>query len=112
MRLVKFVVCCYFAFPRRAALEKWKQRLGSKATYRRLIGVFECANYKGYAEKVRSIVERAVTKEHTRKLSNLDHSSSQLEGCNNLMTSDLQPPVTNRLKQEGNYLAIHTCTVY
>ena len=27
---------------RRAALEKWKQKLGSSATYSNLIGVFEC----------------------------------------------------------------------
>ena len=80
-------------------MEKWKQRLGSKATYRCLIGVFERANYKGYADKVRSIVERAVWEGHTRKQLNFDHSSSQLEA-----TSDLRPPATKRLKQEGIYM--------
>ena len=52
-------------------MEKWKQRLGSKATYRRLIGMFENANYKGYADKVRSIVERTVG----GQLLNLDPSN-------------------------------------
>ena len=56
-------------------MERWKQKLGHKATYRRLIGVFESANYKGYADKVRSIVERAVWEGHTRQLSNLDPSN-------------------------------------
>ena len=50
-------------FPRRAALEKWKQKLGSKATYGNLIGVFERAGYQGYADTVRRIVEGAG---HTR----------------------------------------------
>ena len=56
-------------------MEKWKQRLGSKATYRLLIGVFESANYKGYADKVRSVVERAAGERHTTQLSNLDPSN-------------------------------------
>ena len=37
---------------RRAALEKWKQKLGSNATYNNLIGVFKCAGYQGYADTV------------------------------------------------------------
>ena len=56
-------------------MEKWKQRLGAEATYRRLIGVFESANYRGYADKVRSVVERAVGERHARQLSNLDPSN-------------------------------------
>ena len=43
------------SFPRRAALEKWKQRLGSKATYNELIGVFERAGHKDYTDTVRRI---------------------------------------------------------
>ena len=38
------------------ALEKWKERLGSNATYGNLIDVFERAEYRGYASKVRKIV--------------------------------------------------------
>ena len=41
---------------RRAALEKWKQRLGYNATYNRLINVFERAGYSGYASTVRSCI--------------------------------------------------------
>ena len=59
-------------FPRRAALEKWKQKLGSKATYGNLIGVFERAGYQGYADSVRSIVEGA---NHTGQQPNLDPSN-------------------------------------
>ena len=33
----------------------WKQKLGSKATYNNLIGVFECAGHQDYAGAVRSI---------------------------------------------------------
>ena len=46
----------FFLSPRRAALEKWKQRLGPNATYTNLIGVFERAGYKYYADRVRQIV--------------------------------------------------------
>jgi hypothetical protein len=39
---------------RRAALKLWKQKLGSGATYIRLIKVFERAGYKDLADVVRS----------------------------------------------------------
>jgi hypothetical protein len=39
---------------RRAALELWKQKLGSCATYNSLIEVFERAGYKDFADVVRS----------------------------------------------------------
>lgn len=34
----------------------WKQKLGSHATYRKLINAFESAGYNAYAEIVRNIV--------------------------------------------------------
>ena len=34
----------------------WKQKLGSSATYNKLIRVFEHAGYKNYADNVRKIV--------------------------------------------------------
>ena len=43
-------------FNRREALQMWKQRLGSEATYQKLIDVFERASYHTYAEIVRNIV--------------------------------------------------------
>ena len=44
-------------FFRRAALQIWKQRLGSGATYNKLITIFENAGYRGYAEYVRKIAQ-------------------------------------------------------
>ena len=41
---------------RRAALEKWKQTLGSNATYNNLIGVFKRAGYQGYADTVYKVI--------------------------------------------------------
>ena len=41
---------------RREALLIWKQKLGSAATYRKLINIFECAGYCTYAEIVRNII--------------------------------------------------------
>ena len=47
----------YFLLYRREALHYWKQRNGTKATYRRLIRVFEQAGYQGYADEVRRIAQ-------------------------------------------------------
>ena len=44
---------------RRAALEKWKQKLGSSATYSNLIGVFERAGYQGYADTVHKVLRES-----------------------------------------------------
>ena len=33
----------------------WKQRLGSSATYKKLIGIFESSGYSSYADEVRKI---------------------------------------------------------
>ena len=41
---------------RREALDIWKRKLGSDATYMRLINVFERAGFQNTAEIVRSIV--------------------------------------------------------
>ena len=38
-------------------MEKWKQKLGSNATYNNLIGVFERAGYKSYADTVRDLMK-------------------------------------------------------
>ena len=44
-------------FPyRREALYTWKTRNGSKATYRKLIKIFERAGYKSYADEVKRII--------------------------------------------------------
>lgn len=45
-----------FSHYRRAALEKWKQKLGSNATYNKLICAFEQAGYQEYADAIRKLV--------------------------------------------------------
>ena len=52
-------------FTSRAALETWKQRLGSSATYNNLIGVFERAGYQDYADTVRRVIKESLTSSHT-----------------------------------------------
>ena len=42
---------------RRAALQTWKQRNGSKATYSKLMKIFERAGYRNHADKLRKIAE-------------------------------------------------------
>ena len=51
-----YVVLPSVLFLRRAALVKWKEKVGSSATYNKLIGVFERAGYKNYADIVRKVV--------------------------------------------------------
>ena len=41
---------------RREALYIWKRKLGSEATYQRLINVFEQADFKNYTEFIRNIL--------------------------------------------------------
>ena len=38
-------------------LQKWKQRNGAKATYSKLMRIFERAGYKNYADEVRKIAQ-------------------------------------------------------
>ena len=77
---------------RRAALEKWKQKLGSSATYNNLIGVFELADYSGYANTVRNIIFGMCI---------IRYCSQSLIIIVVLSTaepeSDLQPPASKRL---------------
>ena len=40
-------------FIRRGVLLLWKQRNGSKATYNKLIGIFESTGYQNYADNVK-----------------------------------------------------------
>ena len=39
-------------------MQKWKEKQGSEATYRKLIKIFERAGYKLYADFVRSLVSK------------------------------------------------------
>ena len=47
----------YLHHPRRAALEKWKQKLGSNATYSNLISRFEDAGYHRYADVIYQVLQ-------------------------------------------------------
>ena len=56
----------------------WKERLGSQATYQKLINVFESAGYLAYAEIVRNIASCGVESE-LHDFSNSEDSLSQPE---------------------------------
>ena len=45
---------------RREALNTWKRKLGSNATYSKLIEVFERAGYKNYADSVVRIMSESL----------------------------------------------------
>ena len=53
--LFKIIIIIIIMNYRRAALEKWKQRLGPDATYMNLITAFEHAGYLSYAKTVRIV---------------------------------------------------------
>ena len=48
------MIICFHIY-RREALYIWKTRNGSKATYNKLIKIFEQAGYKSYADEVRIV---------------------------------------------------------
>ena len=80
MKVIKYLYrqsCFNF---RRAALEKWKQKLGSSATYNNLIGVFERAGYQEYADAVRKLVQpqMSLEVEDNSKLNLVAPSTTQL----------------------------------
>ena len=53
---------------RRAALQKWKQKHGTEATYNNLIQVFKKAEYKDYAVFVKSLANDVQTEtEHSNR---------------------------------------------
>jgi hypothetical protein len=51
---------------RREALEKWKQMLGSGATYNNLIKAFEQAGHRDYAEIVKDLVMKIMQTDTNR----------------------------------------------
>ena len=60
---------CYVNNYRREALHTWKKRNGSKATYTKLIKIFEEAGFRNYADEVKRIAH----------ISNSDDSSGSGE---------------------------------
>ena len=81
-------------FTRKAALLIWKQRLGSTATYQKLIDIFEHAGYCSYAENVRKTA-RVVESE-------TDDSTDSDEPVP-------QPPTYPCLKPSNPSLPPHSC---
>ena len=72
---------------RRAALEKWKQKLGDEASYNELIAVFERAGRRAIAKEIREIIKKMCTSEETADTSAL----SDLSPC--ILPCSPQPPV-------------------
>jgi hypothetical protein len=53
---MSFIMACEIIHHRREALYIWKRRLGSEATYQRLINIFERAGFQNCADIVRSVI--------------------------------------------------------
>ena len=64
-------------------MQKWKQKLGTKATYNSLIKVFKQAGYETYAEFVESLVKNMQT----------DTEDSNRNAINQSPPPPLQPPL-------------------
>ena len=59
-------------------MQKWKQTLGSGATYNNLIKVFKQAGYENYAKIVKDLVMKNVQKDTTIGQTPPPHSEQQL----------------------------------
>ena len=57
----KYMISALYNYYRREALEMWKQAHGPEATYINLIGLFERAGYKDYADKVYKLFEADIS---------------------------------------------------
>ena len=55
-------------------LQTWKQRNGSKATYRKLIKIFERAGYKRYADDVRMLAHDSDSETDDSSVNGEEHS--------------------------------------
>ena len=60
---------------RREALQKWKEKQGSEATYKKLIKIFKEAGYGLYADFVRNLVSMCSDQTHKSSDSE-DHQTS------------------------------------
>jgi hypothetical protein len=64
---------------RREALYIWKRKLGSEATYQRLINIFEQADFQNYAEIIRNIACEDESEEDDSNSSDYDEPIPQPE---------------------------------
>lgn len=84
-------------------MEKWKQKLGSSATYNNLIGVFEHAGYQDYADAVRKLVQ-------SQTLHNSVENNSKLNLVSPNTTLLSQEPVFPELPESSSSLGVATVT--
>ena len=71
----------------------WKQRLGSEATYQKLINIFEQADFQNYAEIVRNII---CEDESEVENSDYDEPIPQPETYPNVQSNPQPPPTLSR----------------
>ena len=83
------VISCFHNTCRREALYTWKKRNGSKATYSKLMKIFEQAGYKDYADEVRRIVQ--LSNSETDDSSGSEEDLSQIKQPQTYPSSKLQP---------------------
>ena len=98
---MSFYMYMYHVIFRREALTLWKQKLGSSATYNELIGAFEHAGYKEYADNVRKVIQpQGFDDEMDTSSSDEDHFSSSQP------PTYLEPssPVDMQLSKPESYL--------
>ena len=90
----------------------WKRRLGSDATYQKLIDIFECAGYRTYAEIVKSTV--CGDESETDDCSDYDEPLPQPETYPHLQTCPPSPPTLSprRLSSCDEYLLVNQATAH
>ena len=94
---------------RREALYTWKRRLGSEATYQKLIDIFECAGHHICAELVRNII-LCESENEIDDFSDYDEPIPQPETYPHVTLSS--PKFTNRkLSSCDEYLLVNQANV-
>ena len=88
----------------------WKQRLGSEATYQKLIDIFECAGYRNYADIVKNLICDA--ENETDDSSDYEEPIPQPETYPHLNLSPLSLPNFRNRKMSScdEYLLINQAT--
>ena len=94
---------------RREALYIWKRKLGSEATYQRLINIFERSDFHNYAEIVRNTVREDESEEDDS--SDCDEPIPQPETYPNSKLNPLpSPKISRHVSSYDEYLLINPAT--
>ena len=89
---------------------KWKQKLGSEATYQELINVFERADFQNCADIVRSII-LCENESEVDDSSDYDEPIPQPETYPNVQLNSRPPPkLSRRTSSCDEYLLINPAT--